>query len=159
MANQECYHAGKPIYCNSAALTSLQVMSWPAPLGPRSPHGGESSVVSSLPFRAHSGTGGSLVTSDESRLEGVTSHIQVSTASRPRHVGLQPLQISRAFSCFGVLKGGRCPPRTVSSRQVRRLASLLAGVSGLHIQSLLTMPYLAMSLMLAHHLVHASGVH
>ena len=116
-------------------------------------------MASSLPFRAPSRTGGSLIISDESRLEGVTSHIQVSKASRPRHAGLQPLQISRAFSCFGVPKGGRCPPRTVSSQPAKRLATQLAGVPGLHVPSLLTVPYLAMSLILVRHLVHASGVH
>ena len=54
MASPESYHAGKPTHYNSTALTSLQVMSWPAPLGPPPLHGGKSSVVSSIPFRAPS---------------------------------------------------------------------------------------------------------
>ena len=47
-------------------------------------------------------TRGTLVISDESRLVGVTSRFQASEASWPRHAGLQPLQVSRAVSCFGV---------------------------------------------------------
>ena len=111
------------------------------------------------PSPSLSRTGGPLVVFDESHLKGVTSHSQVSKASWPRHAGLQPLQMSRAFSCFGVPKGGRCPPRTVSSQPAKRLATQLAGVPGLHVPSLLTVPYLAMSLILVRHLVHASGVH
>ena len=51
MANGEYYHAGKPMYCNSAALTAVQVLSRPTPPGPRPLHGGKQSVVPSLIVR------------------------------------------------------------------------------------------------------------
>ena len=54
MANEEYCHAGKPMYYNSAGLTAIQVLSRPAPPGPRSLHGGKSSVVQSLLVRTPS---------------------------------------------------------------------------------------------------------
>ena len=59
-------------------------------------------------------TRGTLVISDESRLVGVTSRFQASKASQPRHAGLQSLQVSRAFSCFGVPGGEADAPRALS---------------------------------------------
>ena len=54
MANEEYCHEGKPMYYNSAGLTAVHVLSLPAPPGPRSLHGGKSSVVPSLLVRTPS---------------------------------------------------------------------------------------------------------
>ena len=69
------------------------------------------------------------------------------------------MQVLRAFSCFGVPRGGRCPPRTVFLRQATRLAAQSANVTGSHVLASLAVPHRALPLMLGRHLVRASGAH
>ena len=155
------------MYCYSAGLTAVQVLSRPTPPGPRPLHGGKQSVVPSLivrtpfsqVFLGHPAHRERLNIPDESHSVSVTSWFQASQASRPRHSRVQFLQVLRAVSCFGVPRGGRCPPRTVSLQQAKRLAAQSADVPGSHVHTFLAVPYHALPLMLVRPLVHANGVH
>ena len=164
---KEFCHEGEPMYYNSAGLTAVHVLSRPAPPGPRPPHEGESSVVPSLLVRTPS----TLAFLRHASHQGYPGHFR-RKPPRGRHQpfpGIQgvpttPRWLTALADVAGLQllwgpKGGRCPPRTVSSQPAKRLATQLAGVTGLHIPSFLTVPYLAMSLILVRHLVHASGVH
>ena len=62
-------------------------------------------------------------------------------------------------SCFGVHKGGRCPPRTASLQRAKRLTTQSAGVPGLHVPSSLAVPSRALPFMLVCHFVYAYGIH
>ena len=62
-------------------------------------------------------------------------------------------------SCFGVHKGGRCPPRTASLQRAKRLTTQSAGVPGLHVSSSLAVPSRALPFMLVCHFVYACGIH
>ena len=164
---KEFCHEGEPMYYDSAGLTAVQVLSRPAPPGPRPLHGGKSSVVPSLVVRTpfsrvflgHPTHQGRLSHSRRKPLRGrhqLIPSIQGFPAT-PRRLtvlaGIADLQLLRGP------KGGRCPPRTVSSQQAKRLAAQSAGVPGLHVPSFLAVPYRALPLMLVRHLVHAYGVH
>ena len=167
MANKEYCREEKPMYYHSAGLTAVHVLSWPAPPGPRPLHEGESSVVPSLLVRtpstlaflrnaSHQGYPGLFQREPPRGRHQLIPGIQGLPAT-PRRLtvlaGIAGLQLLRGP------KGGRCPPRTVSAQQAKRLAAQSAGVPGLHVPSFLAVPYLALPLILVRHLVHAYGVH